>query len=146
MEINKKKKGNLTACVLKVLCCYHSRHPMSNTGSYIHSQPILFCQAQRVSFSVDSYPKGETFFRSGGTRQSLFRGFNKLENKPPPPHTHTHTHTHLKRGERLSSSPVKTEATLLGIVVSVLAVVCKRMQQLQTMLGPAVHRGKDTYL
>ena len=27
---------------------------------------------------------------------------------------------------------------------SVLAVVCKRMQQLPTMLGPAVHRGKDT--
>ena len=25
-----------------------------------------------------------------------------------------------------------------------LAVVCKRMQQLPTMLGPAVHRGKDT--
>ena len=26
----------------------------------------------------------------------------------------------------------------------VLAVVCKRMQQLPTMLGPAVHRRKDT--
>ena len=34
--------------------------------------------------------------------------------------------------------------TMLGIVASVLAVVCKRMQQLPTILGPAVHRGKDT--
>jgi len=24
------------------------------------------------------------------------------------------------------------------------AVMCKRMQQLPTMLGPVVHRGKDT--
>ena len=36
------------------------------------------------------------------------------------------------------------EPTMLGVVASVLAVVCKRMQQLPTMLGPAVHRGKDT--
>ena len=34
--------------------------------------------------------------------------------------------------------------TMVGIVAFVLAVVCKRMQQLSTMLGPAVHRGKDT--
>ena len=34
--------------------------------------------------------------------------------------------------------------TMLGVVACVLAVVCKRMQQLPTMLGPAVHRGKDT--
>ena len=34
--------------------------------------------------------------------------------------------------------------TMLGVVVCVLAVVCKRTQQLPTMLGPAVHRGKDT--
>ena len=34
--------------------------------------------------------------------------------------------------------------TMLGVVASVLAVVCKRMQQLPTILGPAVHRGKDT--
>ena len=33
---------------------------------------------------------------------------------------------------------------MLGVVASVLAVVCKRMQQLPTMLGPAVHHGKDT--
>ena len=30
------------------------------------------------------------------------------------------------------------------VVACVLAVVCKRMQQLPTILGPAVHRGKDT--
>ena len=33
--------------------------------------------------------------------------------------------------------------TMLGVVASVLAVVCKRMQQLSTLLGPTVHRGKD---
>ena len=33
---------------------------------------------------------------------------------------------------------------MLGIVVSVLVVVCKRMQQLTTMLVPAKHLGKDT--
>ena len=34
--------------------------------------------------------------------------------------------------------------TILGVVASVLAVVCKRMQQVPTILVPAVHRGKDT--
>ena len=34
----------------------------------------------------------------------------------------------------------------LGVVASVLAVVCKRMQQLPTLLGPAVNCGKDTTL
>ena len=33
---------------------------------------------------------------------------------------------------------------MLGVVASMLAVVCKRMQQLPTRLGPAVYRGKDT--
>ena len=33
--------------------------------------------------------------------------------------------------------------TMLGVLASVLAVVYKRMQELATMLGPAVHRGKD---
>ena len=31
---------------------------------------------------------------------------------------------------------------MLGIATSVLAVVCKQIQQLQAMLAPAVHRGK----
>ena len=39
---------------------------------------------------------------------------------------------------------VQTDATTPKIVASVLAVLCKRMKQLQTMLEPAVHRGKDT--
>ena len=34
--------------------------------------------------------------------------------------------------------------TMLGVVACVLAVVSKQMQQLPTMLGPAVRRGKDT--
>ena len=38
---------------------------------------------------------------------------------------------------------VQTEAATSNIV-AVLAVVCKRVQQLPTRLGPAVHRGKDT--
>ena len=33
---------------------------------------------------------------------------------------------------------------MLGVVTSALAVVCKRIQQLPTVLGPAVHCGKDT--
>ena len=33
---------------------------------------------------------------------------------------------------------------MLGVVACVLAVVCKRMQQLPTILGPAVHSGKET--
>ena len=52
----------------------------------------------------------------------------------------------------LSMSYMETDAitpkivgpTILGVIASVLAVVCKRMQQLPTKLGPAVHRGKDT--
>ena len=35
-------------------------------------------------------------------------------------------------------------ATMLEVVACVLAAVCKRMQQLSTVLGPAVHRWKDT--
>ena len=34
--------------------------------------------------------------------------------------------------------------TMLGVVASMLAVMCKRMQQLPTLLEPTVHRGKDT--
>ena len=33
--------------------------------------------------------------------------------------------------------------TMLGVVGSVLTVVCKCVQQLPTMVGPTVHRGKD---
>ena len=36
------------------------------------------------------------------------------------------------------------QLTMLGVVVSMLAVVCKRMQQLPAMFRPAVHHGKDT--
>ena len=34
----------------------------------------------------------------------------------------------------------------LGVVASVLAVVCKRVQRLPTLLGPAVNCGKDATL
>ena len=33
---------------------------------------------------------------------------------------------------------------MLGVVASLLASVCKRTQKLPTMLGPAMHREKDT--
>ena len=42
------------------------------------------------------------------------------------------------------TTPNIVGAAMLEVVVYVLAVVCKRMQQLPFMLGPAVHRGKDT--
>ena len=43
-----------------------------------------------------------------------------------------------------ATTPNILAPTMLGVVASALAVVCKRMQQLPTMLGPTVHRGKDT--
>ena len=39
-----------------------------------------------------------------------------------------------------ATTPNIVAPTTLGVVPCVLAVVCKRMQQLPTMLGPAVHR------
>jgi len=43
-----------------------------------------------------------------------------------------------------ATTPNIVAPTMLGVVECVLAVVCKQMQQLPTMLGPAVQRGKDT--
>ena len=43
-----------------------------------------------------------------------------------------------------ATTPNIVPPTMLGVVACVLAVVCKRMQQLLTSLGPAVHRGKNT--
>ena len=43
-----------------------------------------------------------------------------------------------------ATNPNIVAPTMLGVVACVLAVVCKRIRQLPTMLGPAVHRGKDT--
>ena len=42
-----------------------------------------------------------------------------------------------------ATTPNIVAPTVLGVVASVLVVVCKRMQQLPTLLGPTVHRGKD---
>jgi len=47
------------------------------------------------------------------------------------------------RGKRTTTTNI-VGLTMLGVVPSVLAVVCKRMQQLPTVLRPAVHHGKDT--
>ena len=43
-----------------------------------------------------------------------------------------------------ATTPNIVAPTMLGVVASVLAVVCKRMQQLLTLLAPTVHRAKDT--
>ena len=43
-----------------------------------------------------------------------------------------------------ATTPNIVGLTMSEDVVFVLVMVCKRMQQLPTMLGPAVHRGKDT--
>ena len=43
-----------------------------------------------------------------------------------------------------AKTPNIVAPTMLGVVACVLAVVCKRMQQLPTMSGPALRRGKDT--
>ena len=42
------------------------------------------------------------------------------------------------------TTPNIVAPTMLGVAASVLAVVFKRLQQLPTMLGPVLHRGKDT--
>ena len=49
----------------------------------------------------------------------------------------------FERVQTGATTPSIVAPTMLGVVACVLAV-CKRMQQLQTMLGPAVHRGKNT--
>ena len=46
-----------------------------------------------------------------------------------------------KRRERYVSTNGRWRG-MLGVAASVLAVVCKQMQQLQAMLGPVVHRRK----
>ena len=43
-----------------------------------------------------------------------------------------------------ATTPNIVAPTMLRVVTCMLAVVCKRMQQLPTMLGAALHRGKDT--
>ena len=43
-----------------------------------------------------------------------------------------------------ATTPNIVAPTMLGVVACVLAVVCKRMQQLPTRLGRAVHHRKDT--
>ena len=45
--------------------------------------------------------------------------------------------------KRMQQLPTLLAPTTLRVVACVLAVVCERMQQLPTMLGPAVHYGKD---
>ena len=44
------------------------------------------------------------------------------------------------------TTPSIVVPTMLEVVACVLAVVCKRMQQLPNTFGPAVHRRKDTGL
>ena len=43
-----------------------------------------------------------------------------------------------------ATTPNIVAPTMLELVACVLGVFCKRMQQLPTMLGPAVHPGKGT--
>ena len=43
-----------------------------------------------------------------------------------------------------ATTPNIVAPTMLRVVTCMLAVVCKRMQQLPTMLGAALHHGKDT--
>ena len=39
-----------------------------------------------------------------------------------------------------ATTPTNVKPTMLGVVVFALALVCKRMQQLPTMLGPAAQK------
>ena len=47
--------------------------------------------------------------------------------------------------QRDATTPNIVGSVMFGIIVSMLAVVCRGMQQLPTVFGPAVHRGKDYY-
>ena len=47
--------------------------------------------------------------------------------------------------QRDATTPNIVGSAMFGIVVSMLAVVCKEMQQLPTVFGPAVHHGKYYY-
>ena len=49
-----------------------------------------------------------------------------------------------ERAQTDATTPNIVAPSMLSVVARVLAVGCKRMQQLLTMLGPTVHRGKDT--
>ena len=46
--------------------------------------------------------------------------------------------------QRGATTPNIVGATMLGVVACLLAVVCKRMQQLPTSWAPAAHHGKNT--
>ena len=46
--------------------------------------------------------------------------------------------------QRDATTPNIVASAMFGIVVSMLAVVCKGMQQLSAVFGLAVHCGKDT--
>ena len=61
----------------------------------------------------------------------------------PPPPAQKKKKKELGCVQTGATTPSIVAPTMLGVVACVL-VVCKRMQQLQTMLGPAVHRGKNT--
>ena len=43
-----------------------------------------------------------------------------------------------------ATTPKIVGPTILGVIASVLAVVCKRIQQRPGILGPTMHRGRDT--
>ena len=59
-------------------------------------------------------------------------------------HPHPFAHGFRLRAKTDATTPNIVAPTMLGVVACVLAVAYKRMQQLPTILGPAVHRGKDT--
>jgi len=48
--------------------------------------------------------------------------------------------------QKEATTPNIVRPIILGVVRPVLAVVCKRIQQLPLMMGPAVHRWKYTTL
>ena len=57
---------------------------------------------------------------------------------------HSHPHDILSYVQTDATTLNIVGPTIVGVVTSVLAVVCKRMQQLPTMLEHAVHLGKDS--
>ena len=81
------------------------------------------------------------YMQAGGLFTSRLGGFSVFFEAEPRFGVKVNSRLKLRGNGRNSQHCC---ATMLGVVESVLAVVCKRMQQLPAMLEPTVHRGKNT--
>ena len=130
-----------------VLKPWHSNKVHTHTKSeLIFQNPRSIGQLYlRRSLKSIENPQSRSFWYTGRKRFNLYLG--KSSSKSVSKQL-----DFLTFGLRLAKGCVQTDSTtpnivaptMLGVVAWVLALVYKPMQQLPTMLRPAVHRGKDT--